>query len=408
MRIAHFFSGDPNTGAASGALNLCKGLVKNNTHIEIFNDKFDFNIKEQKIFYKKNYIKNFFSNINNIYDRCSFFSLKKKIKFSNGLIGRLPISIDEINKFDIVHLHWINNGFFNLKYLNKINVPIVWTIRDMWPFTGGCHYTLGCKRFHTECKKCPSIKTLLFKKDIIYNLFKKKSSILDNKKIYVVAISEWIENELRNSFLLKNKNISQIYNCIDDEIFFPENIINARKKLKLPLNKFIILIGSQKLDDKIKNNRKIFNILNDHKFRDCFFISFGKNFKSFKNLKNYGYIKDKNILRQIFSASNLYLSFAKEEAFGKTLAESLMCNTPVVAYDNNSSKEIIDHKKNGYIVNDENYDIAIDWIRRYKNKNEQQINISNTEKFTLREISRQYIELYSKILNEKKNSLLIN
>ncbi len=401
MRVAHFFSGNPNSGAASGALNLCKGLVKNNVNIEIINDKFDFNIEGQKIFYQKNNIKSFISNIYNIYDRSSFLSIKKKIKFSNGFIGRLPISINKINKFDIVHLHWINNGFLNLEYLNKINVPIVWTIRDMWPFTGGCHYSLGCNKFHIECKKCPSIESLLFQKDIIYNLFKKKSSIFNKKKMYFVAISKWIEEEIKNSFLLKHKNISQIYNCVDDEIFFPEDIIKARKKLNLPLNKFIILIGSQKLDDKIKNNKKVYDILNDHNFRDCFFISFGKNFKQFKNLKNYGFVEDKNILREIFSAANLYLSFAKEEAFGKTLVESLMCNTPVISYDNNSCKEIIDHKKNGYIVKDENYGVAIDWIRKYINKNVQQLNISNKKEFTLREISSQYIDLYSKILSEK-------
>ena len=401
MRVAHFFSGNPNSGAASGALNLCKGLVKDKLNIEIINDKFDFNIIGQEIFYQKNNIKSFLSNIYNIYDRSTFFSNKKKIKFSNGFVGRLPISLNKINKFDIVHLHWINNGFFNLEYLNKINVPIVWTIRDMWPFTGGCHYTLGCKNFHIECKKCPSIESLSFQKDIIYNLFKKKSSIFKNKKIYLVAISKWIEKEIKNSFLLKDKNISQIYNCVDDEIFFPEDIIKVRKKLNLPLNKFIILIGSQKLDDKIKNNKKIYDILNDQNFRDCFFISFGKNFKEFKNLKNYGFIEDKNLLRQLFSAANLYLSFAKEEAFGKTLVESLMCNTPVVSYDNNSCKEIIDHKTNGYIVKDENYGIAIDWIRKYINKNEHQLNISNKKKFTLSEISSQYIDLYSKILNKK-------
>ena len=60
MRIAHFFSGNPTSGAASGTLNLCKGLIKENVDIEIFNDKFDFFIQDNKILYKKNYIKNFF------------------------------------------------------------------------------------------------------------------------------------------------------------------------------------------------------------------------------------------------------------------------------------------------------------------------------------------------------------
>ena len=111
MRIAHFFSGNPTSGAASGTLNLCKGLINENVNIEIFNDKFDFFIKNKKILYKKNYFKNFFSIINNIYDRSTFLSYKKNIKFSNGMTGSVPISIKEINKFDILHLHWVNIFF---------------------------------------------------------------------------------------------------------------------------------------------------------------------------------------------------------------------------------------------------------------------------------------------------------
>ena len=175
MRIAHFFSGNPETGAASGAMNLCKGLIKENMNIEIYNDMFDFKIKDKEIVYRRNYKKMISSFMNNINDRKIFFTSKKKVKFSNGFTGDMPIPISEINKFDLIHLHWINNGFFNLEKINKINIPIVWTIRDMWPFTGGCHYTLGCNKFHFNCKSCPSIKNLLFNNDFILDLFKKKN-----------------------------------------------------------------------------------------------------------------------------------------------------------------------------------------------------------------------------------------
>ena len=53
MRIAHFFAGNPNTGAASGALNLCKGIIKHGLDIKIFNDLFNFKIENQNIFFEK-------------------------------------------------------------------------------------------------------------------------------------------------------------------------------------------------------------------------------------------------------------------------------------------------------------------------------------------------------------------
>ena len=148
-------------------------------------------------------------------------SFEKKIKFSNGFTGSAPISVSEINKFDIIHLHWINNGFFNLEKINNINVPIVWTIRDMWPFTGGCHYTLGCKKFYSECKLCPSINNLFFKDDSILNLFN-KNSIFKNQNIHLVGISKWIENEIKTVYF-KNNKIHQIIIVLTMIYFFQKN-----------------------------------------------------------------------------------------------------------------------------------------------------------------------------------------
>ena len=48
MKVVHFFSGNPNSGAASGALNLLSGLVNKNLEIKIFNDKFDFYIEKKR------------------------------------------------------------------------------------------------------------------------------------------------------------------------------------------------------------------------------------------------------------------------------------------------------------------------------------------------------------------------
>jgi len=93
--------------------------------------------------------------------------------------------------------------------------------------------------------------------------------------------------------------------------------------------------------------------------------------------------------------------YGTQEAFGKTIAESIMCNTPVISSDNISSKEIISHKENGYLVDNDNYSDAIKWIYENLNKNIKEINILKSKKFTLKEISSQYIRLYSEIL--KKN-----
>lgn len=399
MRIAHFFSGNPNSGAASGALNLCKGILKHGLTIKIFNDVFDFKIENKSIFFKK---KKFYQRINsyknNLIDRSIFFPIEKKIKFSSGIIGE-KINYSQINnEFDVVHFHWINNGFIDIRNFSKITRPIVWTIRDMWPFTGGCHYTLGCNKFTQTCEKCPNIKSYFPKIDQVNKYFKLKKNTFDNLNLHIVPISKWLEKEIVKSKILKNHKITQIYNCIDDEFFFPENMQSARKELNLPLNKIIVLIGSQNLNDDIKDNQEILKLIHQD-FKKYYFISFGKNSENFKNFKNYGFIEDKNKLRKIYSASNVFVSLAKQEAFGKVIVESLMCNTPVLAKQNDSNSEMIYHLKNGYIFNqNKNFKDGMEWIITNLNKN----NIINKklidERFELSLISKHYINLYKKIL----------
>ena len=61
---------------------------------------------------------------------------------------RYPIA-DVINSFraDIVHVHWVGDNVLPIGEMSKIKAPIVWTLRDMWAFTGGCHYAGACGRY---------------------------------------------------------------------------------------------------------------------------------------------------------------------------------------------------------------------------------------------------------------------
>ena len=79
-----------------------------------------------------------------------FLTIKERGRFSYPYWGVNIIEHPLIKEADILHLHWINQGFFSFKTLYslaKLNKPIVWTFHDMWAFTGGCHYSYGCENF---------------------------------------------------------------------------------------------------------------------------------------------------------------------------------------------------------------------------------------------------------------------
>ena len=57
-------------------------------------------------------------------------------------------SLPEFRQADVIHLHWVNQGMLSLKDIRKIltsGKPVVWTMHDMWPCTGICHYARECK-----------------------------------------------------------------------------------------------------------------------------------------------------------------------------------------------------------------------------------------------------------------------
>ena len=56
---------------------------------------------------------------------------------------------------DLVHLHWIAGGMLRIESLARIGRPLIWTMHDMWAFTGGCHYDEGCGRYVAACGRCP-------------------------------------------------------------------------------------------------------------------------------------------------------------------------------------------------------------------------------------------------------------
>ena len=75
-------------------------------------------------------------------------------------------SLPEFVQADVVHLHWINQGMLSLNSIKKIinsGKPIVWTMHDMWPFTGICHHARECDNFNFRliCK-LPLADRLLF------------------------------------------------------------------------------------------------------------------------------------------------------------------------------------------------------------------------------------------------------
>ncbi len=150
---------------------------------------------------------------------------------SSRATKRLIEKIKEIGP-DVIHLHNLHGYYLNypilFTFLKALNIPIVWTFHDCWPFTGHCtHPTYAnCEQWLNHCSSpCPLLK--VYPSSLLLdrcgrNFALKENFFCDIDNLHVVTVSKWLENQTRKSFF-RDKDIRYIYNGIDTNVFKPTN-----------------------------------------------------------------------------------------------------------------------------------------------------------------------------------------
>ena len=203
-----------------------------------------------------------------------FYQKRSKTLFSTSQIPNKNIikKINQINP-DIVHLHWVCGGMMPIESLLEINSPIVWTFHDMWPITGGCHYTEECENFKFQCGNCKvlgSSKT----NDLSHKIFKRKLSVFKKLgNLSIICSSEWMKKCTAESTLFNGSKIKILKNCINTKIFKPINKIFARNFFKIPQVENIVLFGAMNaLSDPRKGAKEFFNAINMLDAKNTIFV----------------------------------------------------------------------------------------------------------------------------------------
>ncbi len=328
------------------------------------------------------------------------FKKNKNFAFFNNFISSGIFDIIKKTKPDIIHFHWMPRtiNIRHLLKLKKLNIKIIWTLRDFWAFTGGCNVPLGCNKYLNHCFNCPNLISNI-NQDISYFNFKEKKK---NYKLLDQIILTFPCKDFRTIYkksILKNiKNSFIIPNSFDENYFFWKK----SKKNK----KFTILYGAQNLDKEWKGTEIIVDLINYFKNYEINFVIFGKTvkylnfFKNNKKIKYLNYVYSKRELGKIFLKSDLFIFPSHLESFGKVIIESLACGTPVIANKKFGAKDIISHKKDGFLVNNQNLKDYIDGINYFKNCNLKKIRnncILKSKKYNPEIIGNKFIQLYKKL-----------
>ena len=328
--------------------------------------------------------------------------------FSNYYTNKLLRYIEK-EKPDIIHLRNLHSNFLNisklLRFLGNKNITTVVTLHDCFFYTGQCcHYTLNaCYKWQKECRDCKFNKLTWFF-DRTKKMFDDKRRLFGNiKNLAVIGVSDWITNEAKKSPILGGaKGIERIYNGIDLGVF-KQTDSSFRADRGLENKKIILGVASGWSNKKGLN---VFNELADRLSENEVIVLVGNTNGEILNGKIINVPATDNVaqLVEIYNAADVFVQASKEETFGKVVAESLACGTPVVTNTSTANPELV-NERCGIVVEDftaENVYAAVKkiFLQGKGAYTESCVKFAENN-FDNKKNFGQYLELYKKMVGEK-------
>lgn len=256
---------------------------------------------------------------------------------------------------DVVHFHLIHNFIFDIQMLPIMSglKPIVWTLHDPWAFGGHCIHHYDCKKWETHCEECPYLDDhfKLDKDNSALNFAVKKMAI-ENSSLDVIVASKWMERKVRKSPIFQGKRIHLVPFGVNHDVFKLLDKSVARDELKIPKDAFVVAFrcdysGFKGMDyieyvlENLSLKRKIYVL--------ALANTFNKKIDGVI-VKNYGWVKNDELLSKIYNAADMFLAPSKAESFGMMVVEAMSCGTLPIVLDGTALTDTVNAPKCGVSV----------------------------------------------------------
>lgn len=350
-------------------------------------------------------------------DRLWFFSkaASKEVRFawSSGRFGQPLAKLDALKSADIIHLHWVNDGFLSLEGLAEISAmgkPIVWTFHDMWPMTGGCHYSDTCSNFERSCGLCP----MLYKPDkhdLSAIQHQAKANLLSVGRWAGVGCSEWITSEAAKSSLWRGNVLRAIPNPIDTNFFKPGDKAALRTANGIDPDQKVLLFTAMSLHDKRKGLDLLVSALSHLKQinpeASPLLLIAGKSQADLAqslpfNCKLMGALPPEKMV-EIYSMADAMVLPSRQDNLPNTIMEALSCGLPVAAFQIGGIPEMLMSDKTGQLAKPfepESLAHAIDLVLKNADQYSEACRAWVEQHYSYSSVSSRYQLLYQELLQK--------
>ncbi|MGC9453702.1 MAG: glycosyltransferase family 4 protein [Phycisphaerae bacterium] len=247
----------------------------------------------------------------------------------------------DLPEADLLNLHWVSTFVDFAAFFRAVGgrVPVVWTLHDMNPFTGGCHYSTGCEGYLRRCGKCPWLGSD-DPHDLSHKTWRRKHKALEDvpaDMLHIVSPSRWLAERARASSLFGRFPVHVLPNCLDTDVFAPRDRHIAREALDIPQDAKVVLFAAANPEMP----RKGFDLLVESIGRISesdrpMLLTLGQGEPSIPETiprKHIGSIHDERLITLPYAAADLLACPSLEDNLPNIVLESMACGTPTVGFD---------------------------------------------------------------------------
>jgi glycosyltransferase involved in cell wall biosynthesis len=402
MNVLHVNQSDINGGAAIAGYRLHQGLLTQGVDSNLLVGSAKTDSDRIAVLPRKHRIEN----------KLSHLSRQLGLNYTN-IISSFDIADHPFHRSaDIINFHNLHTGYFNYLALTKLTEkkPAVFTLHDMWSFTGHCAYAYDCQKWKTGCGHCPYPDTYpAIRRDNTNLEWRLKQWVYSHANLTVVAPSRWLTEQAKQS-MLDRFPIHHIPYGIDTHVYQPLNTGLCRVALGIPARKRVLMCGAHSLTDPRKGGDLLIATLQNlpkSLKMETVLLLLGNGGETITEtvgipVVQLGYVSSDRLKAIAYSAADLFIFPTRADNLPLVLQESMACGTPMVSFKVGGVPDVVRPGITGYLAEAESEDFTQGIVQLLEDHNlryqmKQSCREIAVTEYPLELQAKRYVGLYQKI-----------